>query len=74
MRARKRNPLPLRNPPGEAGGAQDGEAVLGTRPVRAVANAVIASVVQGPAVYVSAGLVFHQGPPGGGVVAAIVRA
>lgn len=50
------------------------DSVLGTRPVHAVANAVIASVVQDPAVYVSAGLVFHQGPPGGGVVAAIVRA
>ncbi len=50
------------------------DSVLGTRPVRAVANAVIASVVQDPAVYVSAGLVFHQGPVGGGVVAAIVEA
>ncbi len=49
------------------------DSVLGTRPVRAVANAVIASVVQDPAVYVSAGLVFHQGPVGGGVVSAIVR-
>ena len=50
------------------------DSVLGTRPVRAVANAVIASVVQDPAVYVSAGLVFHQGPVGGGVVAAIIEA
>jgi len=50
------------------------DSVLGTRPVRAVANSVIASVVQDPAVYVSAGLVFHQGPVGGGVVAAIIRA
>lgn len=50
------------------------DSVLGTRPVRAVANAVIASVVQDPAVYVSAGLVFHQGPVGGGVVSAIVDA
>ena len=50
------------------------DSVLGTRPVRAVANAVIASVVQDPAIYVSAGLVFHQGPVGGGVVAAIIRA
>lgn len=50
------------------------DSVLGTRPVRAVANAVIASVVQDPAIYVSAGLVFHQGPVGGGVVSAIVEA
>lgn len=50
------------------------DSVLGTRPVRAVANATIASVVQDPAVYVSAGLVFHQGPVGGGVVSAIIRA
>ena len=50
------------------------DSVLGTRPVRAVANAVIASVVQDPAVYVSAGLVFHQGPVGGGVVSAIIEA
>ena len=42
------------------------DSVLGTRPVRAVVNAVIASVVKDPAVYVSAGLVFHQGPVGGG--------
>lgn len=46
---------------------------LGTRPARGVVNAVVASVVGDPAIYVSAGWGYHQGPVGGGVVAAIVR-
>lgn len=46
---------------------------LGTRPARAVVNATLASVVGDPAVYVSAGWGYHQGPVGGGIVAAIVR-
>ena len=46
---------------------------LNTRPARAVLNAVVASVVGDPAVYVSAGWGYHQGPVGGGLVAAIVR-
>lgn len=43
-----------------------------TRMARAVVAAVLASVVQDPMVYVSGGAE-HQGPPGGGPVAAIVR-
>ncbi|SRR5579884_83242 len=46
---------------------------LNTRPARAVLNAVIASVVGDPAVYVSAGWGYHQGPVGGGLISAIVR-
>lgn len=47
---------------------------LNTRPARAVLGAVVASVVGDPAVYASAGWGYHQGPTGGGVAAAIVRA
>ncbi|MEP0912110.1 ring-opening amidohydrolase [Leptolyngbya sp. GB1-A1] len=43
-----------------------------TRMARAVVGAVVASVVQDPMVYVSGGSE-HQGLPGGGPVAAIVR-
>ena len=46
---------------------------LGTRPARAVGNAVVASVLGDPMIYVSAGWGFHQGPMGGGVVAVILR-
>ena len=46
---------------------------LGTRPARAVGNALIASVIGDPMAYVSAGWGFHQGPVGGGVVAIIAR-
>jgi cyanuric acid amidohydrolase len=44
---------------------------LNTRPARAVLNAVIASVIGDTASYVSAGWGYHQGPVGGGLVAAI---
>ncbi|MBI3076166.1 MAG: ring-opening amidohydrolase [Deltaproteobacteria bacterium] len=43
-----------------------------TRHIRAVVNAVIASVTSDPMCYVSAGAE-HQGPPGGGVVAVLAR-
>ncbi len=43
-----------------------------TRHIRAVVNAVIASVTGDPMAYVSAGAE-HQGPPGGGVVAVLAR-
>lgn len=43
-----------------------------TRMARAVVGAVVASVVQDPMVYVSGGSE-HQGPSGGGAVAAIAR-
>ena len=43
-----------------------------TRMSRAVVGAVVAAVVQDPMVYVSGGSE-HQGPPGGGPVAAIAR-
>ncbi len=46
---------------------------LGTRPARAVLGAVVASITGDPAVYVSAGLGFHEGPPGGGSLAVIGR-
>lgn len=46
---------------------------LGTRPARAVVNAILATMVGDTAIYVSAGWGYHQGPVGGGVVAAIVR-
>ena len=45
--------------------------ISSTRHVRAVVNAVIASIVNDPMVYVSGGSE-HQGPLGGGPVAAIV--
>ena len=44
-----------------------------TRHIRAVGNAVIASVTGDPMCYVSAGAE-HQGPPSGGVVAVLARA
>jgi len=44
-----------------------------TRHIRGVVNAVIASITGDTMCYVSAGAE-HQGPPGGGVVAALVRA
>lgn len=44
-----------------------------TRHIRAVVNAVIAAVTGDPMCYVSAGAE-HQGPAGGGVVAALARA
>jgi cyanuric acid amidohydrolase len=44
-----------------------------TRHIRAVVNAVIASVIGDTMCYVSAGAE-HQGPPGGGVVAVLARA
>ena len=47
---------------------------LGPRPARAVLGSVIASVIGDPAVYVSAGIGFHEGPPGGGSIAVIARA
>jgi cyanuric acid amidohydrolase len=43
-----------------------------TRMARAVVAAVVASIVQDPMVYVSGGSE-HQGPSGGGPVAAIAR-
>ncbi|MEM8806133.1 MAG: ring-opening amidohydrolase [Cyanobacteria bacterium P01_G01_bin.38] len=43
-----------------------------TRMARAVVGAVVAAVVQDPMVYVSGGGE-HQGPPGGGPVAVIIR-
>lgn len=51
----------------------DDSDIHSTRHARCVVNAVIASVVGDPMVYVSGGAE-HQGPPGGGPVAAIVRA
>jgi cyanuric acid amidohydrolase len=42
------------------------------RHIRAAVGAVIASVIGDTAVYVSSGS-RHQGPPGGGTIAAIVR-
>ncbi len=49
------------------------DSVLGTRPARGVINAVIASIIGDPAIYVSAGWGYHQGPIGGGVIAVIVK-
>lgn len=46
---------------------------MGTRPARAVINAVVASVVGDPAVHVSGPWGYHQGPVGGGLVAVIAR-
>jgi cyanuric acid amidohydrolase len=43
-----------------------------TRHIRGAVNAVVASVTGDPMCYVSAGAE-HQGPPGGGVVAALAR-
>jgi cyanuric acid amidohydrolase len=50
----------------------DDSDINSTRHARAAVNAVIASIVGDPMVYVSGGAE-HQGPPGGGPVAAIVR-
>jgi cyanuric acid amidohydrolase len=47
--------------------------ISSTRHMRAVVSAVIASIVGDPMIYVSGGSE-HQGPPGGGPVAAIVEA
>jgi cyanuric acid amidohydrolase len=46
--------------------------ISSTRHIRAVVNAVIASIVGDPMVYVSGGSE-HQGPLGGGPVAVIAR-
>ena len=46
---------------------------LNTRPARAVLSSVIASIVGDPAVYVSAGWGYHQGPVGGGIAAVIAK-
>jgi cyanuric acid amidohydrolase len=50
----------------------DDSDVSHTRMARAVVGAVVAAAVQDPMVYVSGGSE-HQGPPGGGPVAAIAR-
>ena len=50
----------------------DDSDINSTRHARATVNAVIASIVGDSMVYVSGGAE-HQGPPGGGPVAAIVR-
>lgn len=47
---------------------------LNTRPARAVLSSVIASIVGDPAIYVSAGWGYHQGPTGGGIAAVIAKA
>ncbi|MEB3209945.1 MAG: ring-opening amidohydrolase [Leptolyngbyaceae bacterium] len=64
------------SPSGEVLGCRhtmlDDSDVSHTRMARAVVGAVVASVVQDPMVYVSGGSE-HQGPPGGGPVAAIVK-
>ncbi len=44
---------------------------LGTRPARAVLNAVVASVLGTPMIYASAGWGYHQGRTGGGIVAVL---
>jgi cyanuric acid amidohydrolase len=46
---------------------------LGTRPARAVVNAILATMVGDTAIYVLAGWGYHQGPVGGGVVAVIAK-
>lgn len=46
---------------------------LGTRPARAVLNAVVGSVLRTPMVYASAGWGYHQGRTGGGLVAVLAR-
>jgi cyanuric acid amidohydrolase len=46
---------------------------FGARMPRGVANAVIAGITGDPMFYVSGGWSIHQGPVGGGPVAAIVR-
>ena len=51
----------------------DDSDINSTRHARAVVNAVVASVVGDPMVYVSGGAE-HQGPPGGGPIAVIARA
>ena len=43
-----------------------------TRMARAVVGAVIAAVIQDPTIYVSGGAE-HQGPPGSGPLAVIIR-
>ena len=50
----------------------DDSDINSTRHARAVVNAVIASIVGDPMVYVSGGSE-HQGPAGGGPVAVIAR-
>ena len=50
----------------------DDSDINSTRHARAAVNAVISSIVGDSMVYVSGGAE-HQGPPGGGTVAAIVR-
>jgi cyanuric acid amidohydrolase len=51
----------------------DDSDINSTRHARSVVGAVIASVVGDPMIYVSGGAE-HQGPPGGGPVAVLVRA
>ena len=51
----------------------DDSDINNTRHARSVVNAVVSSVVGDPMMYVSGGAE-HQGPPGGGPVAAVVRA
>ncbi len=51
----------------------DDSDINNTRHARAVVNAVVSSVVGEPMTYVSGGAE-HQGPPGGGPVAVVVRA
>jgi cyanuric acid amidohydrolase len=51
----------------------DDSDINSTRHARAVVGAVIASIVGDPMIYVSGGAE-HQGPPGGGPVAVLVRA
>jgi len=51
----------------------DDSDINSTRHARSVVNAVVASVVGDPMVYVSGGAE-HQGPPGGGPIAVIARA
>ena len=53
-------------------GPDNSAALHASRQIRAVVGGVIASVIADTAVYVSSGT-RHQGPPGGGPVAAVVR-
>ncbi|PSN20031.1 cyanuric acid amidohydrolase, partial [filamentous cyanobacterium CCP5] len=50
----------------------DASAISHARMARAVVGSVLAAAVQDPMIYVSGGSE-HQGPPGGGPVAVIVR-
>ncbi len=50
----------------------DDSDINNTRHARSVVNAVVSSVVGDPMMYVSGGAE-HQGPPGGGPIAAVVR-